>query len=445
LCLTEQFPDVAAHVIHDAIYEVTRSVFRQNVLEKAQRCDGRPLDALRPIKCEVDLFKSLHGSSLFQRGETQVFCTATLGSLRSARQRDVAEMAVGDVREKPFMLHYEFPPFCVNEIGFSSGYSRREIGHGNLAEMALEPVVPKDFPFAIRLTSQVLESNGSSSLASVCAGSLTLMDAGVPITRLVGGVACGLITSSDAEDPDKQDIEQYRLLTDILGIEDYMGDMDFKLAGSRQGITALQADFKVPGLPLHIVEEAVTKATDDRMKVLDIIEECQSEARKTPKENAPAVVNVAVPRYHVKKLLSGGAKVLKNLEEETGTDITRIDEDLFSVFARNAKALKEAVDRINEITTIKSWADALEVGARYTTKVVDVRDYGVMVEILPDAPSVLLHSSEMSRGKKFNVGETVDVVYIGKDDLTGRPRISTKSLSAKTRDKTLNECLTSYP
>jgi len=261
----------------------------------------------------------------------------------------------------------------VNEIGFSSGYSRREIGHGNLAEMALEPVVPKDFPFAIRLTSQVLESNGSSSLASVCAGSLTLMDAGVPITRLVGGVACGLITSSDAEDPDKQDIEQYRLLTDILGIEDYMGDMDFKLAGSRQGITALQADFKVPGLPLHIVEEAVTKATDDRMKVLDIIEECQSEARKTPKENAPAVVNVAVPRYHVKKLLSGGAKVLKNLEEETGTDITRIDEDLFSVFARNAKALKEAVDRINEITTIKSWADALEVGATYTTKVVDVR------------------------------------------------------------------------
>jgi len=282
-------------------------------------------------------------------------------------------MAVGDVREKPFMLHYEFPPFCVKEIGFSSGYSRREIGHGNLAEMALEPVVPKDFPFAIRLTSQVLESNGSSSLASVCAGSLTLMDAGVPITRPVGGVACGLITSSDAEDPDKQDIDQYRLLTDILGIEDYMGDMDFKLAGSRQGITALQADFKVPGLPLYIVEEAVTKATDDRMKVLDIIEECQSDARKTPKDNAPAVVNVSVPRYHVKKLLGAGAKVLKNLEEETGTDINRVDEDQFSVFAPNAKALKEAVDRINEITTIKSWTDALEVGATYTAKVVEVR------------------------------------------------------------------------
>ncbi|XP_078350537.1 polyribonucleotide nucleotidyltransferase 1, mitochondrial-like [Oculina patagonica] len=437
--IQEQFPDVAAHLINDAVFEVTRSVFRRNVLEKAQRCDGRDFDALRPIKCEVDLFTSLHGSSLFQRGETQIFCTATLGSNRSARQPDAAVVGVGDVREKLFMLHYEFPPFCVNEIGWVGGFNRREIGHGNLAEMALEPVVPKDFPFAIRLTTQVLESNGSSSLASVCAGSLALMDAGIPISRPVAGAACGLITSSDADDPDKQDIEQYQLMTDILGIEDYMGDMDFKLAGSREGITALQADFKVPGLPLYIVEEAVRKATDDRMKVLDIIEECQSEARKTPKENAPAVANVSVPRLQVKKLLGVGGMTIKNLQEETGTTISRVEEDQFSVFAPNAKALQEAVDKINELTTEKDWSDALQVGATYTTKIVDLRDYGVMVEILPDSPNVLLHTSEMSHGKvnypskEFGIGETVDVVYLGKDELTGRPRISRKALLPKNK------------
>ncbi|XP_073249261.1 polyribonucleotide nucleotidyltransferase 1, mitochondrial-like [Porites lutea] len=434
----EQFPDVPANLIAEKVFAVTKSVFRRNILEKAQRCDGRQFDALRPIVCEVDIFKTLHGSSLFHRGETQVFCTATLGSLRSAKQSDATAEGVGDVREKPFILHYEFPPFCVNETGRVGGFNRREVGHGNLAEKALEPVVPKDFPFAIRLTSQVLESNGSSSIATACAGSLALMDAGIPISRHVGGVACGLVTSSDAEDPKKPDIEQYRLMTDILGIEDFMGDMDFKLAGSRQGITALQADFKVPGLPLHIVEEAVIKATEDRMKVLDILESCQSEPRETLKENTPALANVTVSLTQSKKLLGVGGLTIKNLQDETGSIISRIDEEEFSVFAPNSKVLQETIEKINELTTQEDWTECLEVGEKYTANIVDVRDYGVMVELLPDTPSVLLHVTEMSHNRVYNprdigmkVGDAVDVKYLGKDERTGRLEISRKALLSK--------------
>lgn len=441
LLMQESFPNVAAHEIQNALFEETKSVLRNNVLNSSQRCDGRAFDTLRPIRCEVDLFKSLHGSALFQRGETQVFCTATLGSLRSAKQPDAAVQGVGDVKERPFMLHYEFPPFCVSEIGFVGGSSRREIGHGNLAEMALEPVVPKDFPFTIRLTSQVLESNGSSSLASVCAGSLALMDAGIPITRPVAGVACGLITSSDAEDPDKPDIEKYCLLTDILGIEDFMGDMDFKLAGSREGITALQADFKVPGLPLHIVEEAVKKATADRMKVLDVIEECQSRPRKIPKDNLPVQGNVVLSRHQVKKLFFAGGLLLKNLQEETGTIVTRVEEDEFQVFAYNAKAFQEVLDKMNEITagadTEKHWTESLEVGVTYKATVMEFREYGVMMELLPDTPSVLLHNSEISHDtnhqntNEFKLGQIVDVVYLGKDPFSGKVRVSRKALFPK--------------
>lgn len=446
LLIQDSFPNVAAHEIGNAIFEETKSVLRNNVLNSSQRCDGRPFDALRPITCEVDLFKSLHGSALFQRGETQVFCTATLGSLRSAKQPDAAVLGVGDVKERPFMLHYEFPPFCVSEIGLVGGSSRREIGHGNLAEMALEPVVPKDFPFTIRLTSQVLESNGSSSLASVCAGSLALMDAGIPITRPVAGVACGLITSSDAEDPDKPDIEKYCLLTDILGIEDFMGDMDFKLAGSREGITALQADFKVPGLPLHIVEEAVNKASADRMKVLDVMEECQSGPRKIPKDNLPVQGKVVLSRYQVKKLFFAGGLTIKNLQEETGTIITRVEEDEFHVFAYNAKAFQEVLDKMNEITvgadTEKHWTESLEVGATYKATVIELREYGVMMELLPDTPSVLLHVSEISHdtnhqnANQFKLGQIVDVVYLGKDPFSGKVRVSRKAILPKPQKNT---------
>ncbi|XP_068682659.1 polyribonucleotide nucleotidyltransferase 1, mitochondrial-like isoform X1 [Montipora foliosa] len=441
-CLTaiqEQFSEVDFHVIEDAVLTVTRSVFRRNVLEKAQRCDGRPFDALRPIRCEVDLFKPLHGSSLFQRGETQVFCTATLGSLRSAKQSDATAEGVGDDKEKTFILHYEFPPFCINETGRVGGYNRREVGHGNLAEKALEPVLPKDFPFSIRLTSQVLESNGSSSIATACAGSLALLDAGIPITRPVAGVACGLVTSSDAEDPSKADIERYQLMTDILGIEDFMGDMDFKLAGSRDGITAVQADFKIPGIPLHIVEEAVHKATEDRMKVLDVIEECQSKPREKPKENTPALASVFLPQAKSKKLVGVAGLTIRNLQEETGATISRVEEEQFSVFAPNAKALQETMAKISDLTSEDDhWTEILEVGEKYTAKIVEVREYGVMVELLPDTPTVLLHVREMDHSRVYNpkqlkmkVGDTVDVKYLGRDEHSGRLEISRKALLPK--------------
>lgn len=436
IAVQEQFPDVADHVIQDAVLSVTRSVFRRNILEKAQRCDGRRFDALRPIKCEVDLFKTLHGSSLFQRGETQVFCTATIGSLRSAKQMDAAAEGVGDDKEKPFILHYEFPPFCINETGRVGGFNRREVGHGNLAEKALKPIVPTDFPFAIRLASQVLESNGSSSVATACAGSLALMDAGIPISRPVAGVACGIVTSSDAQDPNKSDIEQYRLMTDILGIEDFMGDMDFKLAGSREGITALQADLKIPGLPLDIVEEAVRKATEDRMKVLDVIEECQSKPRETPKENTPAQANVFVPHAKSRKLVGVGGLTIRNLQDETGTTISRVEEEQFSVFARNSKVLQETIAKISELTTEEDdWTKGLEIGEKYAARIVEVRDYGVLVELIPDTPSVLLHVREMEHSRVRNpkdldmkVGDTVEVKYLGRDEHTGKLEISRKAL-----------------
>ncbi|XP_044163140.1 polyribonucleotide nucleotidyltransferase 1, mitochondrial-like [Acropora millepora] len=440
VAVQEQFPDVNAQVIADAVLTVTKSVFRKNILEKAQRCDGRSFDALRPIKCEVDLFKPLHGSSLFQRGETQVFCTATLGSLRSAKHSDAATEGVGDDKERSFILHYEFPPFCINETGRVGGYTRREVGHGNLAEKALEPVVPKDYPFAIRLTSQVLESNGSSSIATACAGSLALLDAGVPISRPVAGVACGLVTSTDSEDPNKPDIERYQLMTDILGIEDFMGDMDFKLAGSRKGITALQADFKIPGVPLHMVEEAIHKATEDRMKVLDVIEECQSKPRDIRKENAPALGSVCLKESKSRKLVGVAGLTIRQLQEETGATISRVGEEQFSVFAPNAKVLQETMAKIEELTAEEEfWTEDLEVGEKYSATIVEVRDYGVMVELLPDTPNVLLHVSEMDHRRIRNpkelnmkVGDTVDVKYLGRHDRSGRLEISRKALLPKT-------------
>ncbi|CAB4025946.1 polyribonucleotide nucleotidyltransferase 1, mitochondrial [Paramuricea clavata] len=253
----EDFPDVDYQTFARIFNKIVKDIFRSNILTGLARCDGRSLDALRPISCDVDLFKPLHGSAVFKRGETQVFCTVTFdaaGPLIRSNRRDTT---AGSEITKHFFLHYEFPPFSNNEIGLTAGNSRREIGHGSLAEKALAAVVPQSFPFTIRLTSQVMMSNGSSSMASVCGGSMALMDAGVPISDAVAGVACGLVTSSDSDG----DIGEYKLITDILGIEDYLGDMDFKIAGTRNGITALQADFKIPGLPLHIVEEAIYKAT----------------------------------------------------------------------------------------------------------------------------------------------------------------------------------------
>lgn len=271
------YPDVEPAAINEAFNKHCKEIFRGLIFEEERRCDGRSYDDLRNITCQVDIHKPLHGSALFQRGQTQVFCTVALDSIESALKLDMLTALESGVKAKNFFLHYEFPPYATGEVGRVGPIGRRELGHGALAEKGLRPTLPSDYPFAVRLTSEVLESNGSSSMATVCGGSLALMDAGVPISSAAAGVAIGLVTKY--ENDDTKHLEDYRILTDILGIEDYMGDMDMKVAGTRKGFTAIQLDLKIPGIPLKVVMESLQKATDAKGKILDIMKECIREPR----------------------------------------------------------------------------------------------------------------------------------------------------------------------
>ncbi|KAG8443987.1 hypothetical protein GDO86_009245, partial [Hymenochirus boettgeri] len=345
--LREKFPDADSFEISEAFNVVSKEVFRNIVLNEYRRCDGRDLTSLRNINCEVNMFKPLHGSALFQRGQTQVLCTVTFDSLESSMKFDHITTALSGVKDKNFMLHYEFPPYATNEIGKITGINRRELGHGALAEKALRPVIPKDFPFTIRVTSEVLESNGSSSMASACGGSLALMDAGVPISAAVAGVAVGLVTKYN---PEKNgEIQDYRLLTDILGIEDYNGDMDFKMAGTSKGITALQADIKIPGLPLKIVMEAIQQATVAKKEIIQIMNKVIAKPQANKNENSPVVETVQVPMSRRTRFVGPGGYNLKKIQAETGVTISQLDEETFSVFAPTPSAMHEAREFINEI------------------------------------------------------------------------------------------------
>ncbi|XP_028398508.1 polyribonucleotide nucleotidyltransferase 1, mitochondrial-like [Dendronephthya gigantea] len=431
--IKEDFPDEDYQTIAQIFNKIVKQTFRNNILTGLGRCDGRTSDQLRPISCDVDLFKPLHGSAVFKRGETQVFCTVTFDSAGPVIRSNRREKTAGNDIAKHFFLHYEFPPFSNNEIGLTAANSRREIGHGSLAEKALAAIVPQGFPFTIRLTSQVMMSNGSSSMASVCGGSLALMDAGVPICEAVAGVACGLVTSSDSTD---DDVKEYKLLTDILGIEDYLGDMDFKMAGTRNGITALQADFKIPGLPLRIVKEAIHKATDDRMKVLDIMNSVISEARSTPKENGPVTESVHVPLRKRSQFLGPGGMNIKQLENVTGVSVDMLEEEKWTIFAPSPSAMKEARSIIDELLEDKPSVESLlEYGAIYEGRIVELKPYGVMVELLPGMPPALLHNAQLDHRKIYNhealgleVNQPIRVKYFGRDPASGRMRISRKAI-----------------
>uniref|UniRef100_A0A8C4GK00 polyribonucleotide nucleotidyltransferase n=1 Tax=Dicentrarchus labrax TaxID=13489 RepID=A0A8C4GK00_DICLA len=410
--------------IIDSFNTVSKDVFRNLVLNEYRRCDGRNLTALRDISCDVDLFKPLHGSALFQRGQTQV----------PTGQED-----------KNFMLHYEFPPYATNEIGKMGGTNRRELGHGALAEKALRPVIPTNFPFTIRVTSEVLESNGSSSMASACGGSLALMDAGVPISSAVAGVAVGLISKASPEKP--AEIQDYRLLTDILGIEDYLGDMDFKLAGTNKGITALQADVKIPGLPLKVVMEAIQQATVAKREILAIMSKCIAKPRETRKENGPVVENVRVPVSKRARFVGPGGYNLRRLQAQTGVTISQVDEETFSVFAPTPGAMSEAQDFITDICKDDQEMQ-LEFGAIYTATITDIRDIGVMVKLYPNMSAVLLHNSQLDHKRikhpsalGLEVGQQIQVKYFGRDPTDGRMRLSRKVLQTPVAGvvKTLSE------
>ncbi|KAK2865843.1 hypothetical protein Q7C36_001899 [Tachysurus vachellii] len=441
----EKFPQAEPFEVIEAFNVISKDIFRNLVLTEYRRCDGRDLTSLRDISCEVDIFKPLHGSALFQRGQTQVLCSVTFDSVESSIKTDIITTALSGIKDKNFMLHYEFPPYATNEIGKMGGLNRRELGHGALAEKALRPVVPKDFPFTIRVTSEVLESNGSSSMASACGGSLALMDAGVPISSAVAGVAVGLISKPN---PEKlSEIQDYRLLTDILGIEDYNGDMDFKMAGTNKGITALQADVKIPGLPLKIVMEAIQQATVAKREILGIMNKTISKPRSSRKENGPVVENVRVPISRRSQFIGPGGYNLRRLQAQTGVTISSVDEETFSVFAPTPHALHEAQEFINDICK-DDQEQQLEFGAVYTATITEVRDSGVMVKLYPNMSAVLLHNSQLDHKRikhpsalGLEVGQQIQVKYFGRDPTDGRMRLSRKVLQspAATVVKTLSE------
>ncbi|XP_015121902.1 polyribonucleotide nucleotidyltransferase 1, mitochondrial [Diachasma alloeum] len=420
--------DLDLPAIVDAFGMISKDIFRSLIFENDVRCDGRKLTDLRPISCQVDLFKPLHGSALFQRGQTQVLCTVTLDSLHSALKMDTITMLTSGIKEKNFFLHYEFPPYATKETGRTGPIGRREMGHGALAERGLRPVIPEDYPFTVRLTSEVLESNGSSSMASVCGGSLALLDAGVPISTAAAGVAIGLVTKYDGER-----IEDYRILTDLLGIEDYLGDMDFKIAGTKKGITALQADVKIPGLPLKIVMESISRAKSAKDEILGKMNAVISSPR-VGKQNMPVNATIEVPVHQRGRFLGIGGSNLKKILVETGVSIHAQEENVYTLFAPNETAMAEAKEMISKIL-VEEKAPELEFGGIYTAKVVEIRDSGVMVILYPNMHPALLHNSQLDQRSvvhpsalNIEVGQELQVKYFGRDPVSGSMRLSRKVL-----------------
>ncbi|XP_066979423.1 polyribonucleotide nucleotidyltransferase 1, mitochondrial [Macrobrachium rosenbergii] len=418
-------------MFNSAFSKLAKEVFRNLILNEDSRCDGRSLTDLRPIRCLVDLHRPLHGSSLFQRGQTQVQCTVAFDAPENIPKLDPLLEATGGHKDRNFILHYSFPSFATNEVARSGPISRREIGHGALAEKALRPLLPSQHPFAILLTSTVLESNGSSSMATVCGGSLALMDAGVHISSPAAGVAIGLVTRYN-----KKQIEDYKLLTDILGIEDYMGDMDFKIAGTRKGITALQADIKVPGITLKIVMEALQKATDAKSAILTIMNDALSKPR-TAKDNLPVLEKLTVPPHKRSRILGVGGLNIRKIQAETGVQLTWEDTSILVIFAPNHSAMEEAQEVLKEM--LKDEEPTLEFGSIYTATIVELRPQGVMVTLYDNMHPVLLHNSQLDTRKiqhpsalDLTVGQQIKVKYFGRDPATGQMRLSRRAIQAST-------------
>ena len=394
-----------------------KDIVRQNILSNQPRIDGRDTDTVRPIFIETDVLPSTHGSSLFTRGETQAIVVATLGSSRDAQRIEAIEGQGTD----NFMLHYNFPAYSVGEIGMPMGPKRREIGHGNLAKRAIKAVLPDvtDFGYTMRVVSEITESNGSSSMASVCGTSLSLMDAGVPISSPVAGIAMGLIKEGD----------DFAVLTDILGDEDHLGDMDFKVAGTETGITALQMDIKIQGINEAIMEVALTKAKAARTHILGIMNEAIS-APKDLSENAPAMKTFMVDKDKIKEIIGKGGAVIKSMQEETGATVDIDDDGTVSVFGQNQSSMKACLEIIEGIL------EEPELDKVYKGTVVKIVDFGAFVNILPGKDG-LLHISEIAHERTEDVsavlseGQEIDVKLIGFD--RGKMKLSAKALIEKSK------------
>tara|TARA_B100000035_G_scaffold285867_1_gene269760 strand:+ start:190 stop:2382 length:2193 start_codon:yes stop_codon:yes gene_type:complete len=379
---------------------IQEEVYRDNILGKGKRADGRGPDDLREITCETGVVPRVHGSSIFTRGETQSLVLSTLGTSRDVQDLDGL---TGGPTSKSFILHYNFPPFSVGEAGRFGFTGRREIGHGALAERSVLPVLPPEdeFPYAIRVVSEIMSSNGSTSMASVCGGSLALMDAGVPLSGHVAGISTGLVSEHD----ENGNISKHVVLTDIIGAEDHFGDMDFKVCGTRQGVTGFQLDLKIQGLPFDIAKEAVKQVTAARMKILDAMDAALPSHRKELREHAPRIETVKIDPEKIGALIGPGGKNIRRITEVTGANID-IDEDnsgKVRIYATNSEAMQRALDEIELVT------GEIEVGKIYRGIVRGVKEFGAFVECLPGKEG-LCHISELA---DFRVNKTEDICKLG--------------------------------
>ncbi len=398
----------------DLFYRLEEKLFRELVLAKKLRTDGRGFDDIRPISAEVGLLTRTHGSALFTRGETQALATVTLGTFQDAQRLD----SLGEESKKRFMLHYNFPPFSVGEVGFLRGPGRREIGHGALAEKSILPAIPDidTFPYTIRIVSDILESNGSSSMATVCGGVLALMEAGVPLKMVVAGIAMGLVTGPDG----------YAILTDIAGLEDHFGDMDFKMAGTEKGVTAIQLDLKIPCVTLPMLREIVAKSKAARLKVLAKMNEAIAEPRKDISPYAPRIIILNINPEKVGEVIGPAGKIIKKITAQTGAKIDIEEDGKILIASTDMSAAEAAKQMILDLT-----AEA-ELGQIYTGKVVRLEEYGAFVEIMPNLVG-LLHISEVAPYRinsihdVLHLGDTVTVKVVSIDPADNKMRLSKKA------------------
>jgi len=405
-----------------AFDRLRENIFRDDVLNKRRRPDGRAFDQIRHISCEVGLLPRVHGSALFTRGETQALATLTLGTKEDMQRQD---LLFAQDQFKRFMLHYNFPPFSVGEVKFLRGPGRREIGHGALAERALLSLLPPeaDFPYAMRLVSDILESNGSSSMATVCGGSLALMDAGVPLKAPCAGIAMGLVVGDDMK---------YSILTDIAGAEDHYGDMDFKVAGTRDGITALQMDIKVLGISIAMMREALAQAKNARLQILDTMEKTLSEGRTQISAFAPRLFKLKIPQDKIRDLIGPGGKKIKSIIETTGVKIDVLEDGTVHIFSTSGAGGDAALQMVRDITA------SAEIGKTYLGKVVRLAEFGAFVELFPGTDG-LLHISEISEHRIRDVRDELklgDQVLVKVLSIEGnKVRLSRKALIKEAREK----------
>jgi len=420
MSILEKYPEADKFSISQAFDYVQKKAFRISVLDKQKRVDGRSYQDLRPISCDVGVLPRAHGSAIFQRGETQALALATLAPIEEAQMIDAYG---GGEQSKRFILHYNFPPFSVGETGRTGGASRREIGHGALAERSLEPVVPSenDFRYAIRISSEIMESNGSTSMASVCGGMLALMDAGVPVKSPVAGISVGLVT----EHGEDRQLKRYELLTDIIGSEDHFGDMDFKLCGTDTGITGYQLDLKLPGIAHKIIAEAIFRAKEARMKILEIMRAKLDKPRPELSKYAPRIETIKINPEKIGALIGPGGKTIKGIVAETGAEINIEDDGSVHIYATSGESMARAKEIIGGMTR------EIEIGQTYQGRVVSVKEFGAFVEVFPGRDG-LVHISELAdfRVKRTEdvakVGDMIWVKCIGIDD-KGRVKLSRKA------------------